>query len=125
MVDVSAELPNTSRDEVKETLKNADAVVAKWVDTWLDNGQIAIELDGNSGRLRSAGIDQSIAAQEAAYRRDHHYRRCYSALTVGEYSKNFRMVAAMWMTAHGQSHSTALVIKMSLLRAQNDTSSLP
>jgi hypothetical protein len=49
MVDVSAAFPNTSRDEVKETLKNIDPGVAKWVDTWLDNRQIAIELDGNSG----------------------------------------------------------------------------
>jgi ribonuclease HI len=62
------------------------------------------------------------AAQEAAYRRDHHYRRCYSASPVGEYSKNFWMVAAMWMTAHGQSHSIALVIKMSLLRKFRDCS---
>jgi hypothetical protein len=29
MVDVSAAFPNTSRDEVKETLKNADPEVAK------------------------------------------------------------------------------------------------
>jgi hypothetical protein len=55
MVDVSAAFPNTSRDKVKETLKNADPGVVKWVDTWLDNTQIARELDGNSGPLRSAG----------------------------------------------------------------------
>jgi hypothetical protein len=55
MVDVSAAFPNTSRDEVRETLRNADPGVAKWVDTWLDNRQIAMELDGNSGPLRSAG----------------------------------------------------------------------
>jgi hypothetical protein len=55
MVDLSAAFPNTSRDEVKETLKNADPGVAKWVDTWLDNRQIAMELDGNSGPLRSVG----------------------------------------------------------------------
>jgi hypothetical protein len=55
MVNVSAAFPNTSRDEVKETLDNADPGVAKWVDTWLDNRQIAMELDGNSGPLRSAG----------------------------------------------------------------------
>jgi hypothetical protein len=107
MVDVSAAFPNTSRDEVRETLRNADPGVAKWVDRWLDNRQIAMELDANSGLLRSAG---------SGHRRDHHYRRCYSASPVGEYSKNFRMVAAMWMTAHGQSHSIALVIKMILLR---------
>jgi hypothetical protein len=43
---------------------------------------------------------------------------------MGEYSKNFRMVAAtsMWMTAHGQSHSTALMINMSLLRKFRDCS---
>jgi hypothetical protein len=55
MVDVSAAFPNTSRDEVRETLRNADPGVAKWVDTWLDNRQIAMELDGKSGPLRSAG----------------------------------------------------------------------
>jgi hypothetical protein len=37
MVDVSAAFPNTSRDKVRETLRNADPGVAKWVDTWLDN----------------------------------------------------------------------------------------
>jgi hypothetical protein len=55
MVDVSAAFPNTSRDEVRKTLRNADPGVAKWVDTWLDNRQITMELDGNSGPLRSAG----------------------------------------------------------------------
>jgi hypothetical protein len=55
MVDVSAAFPNTSRDEVKETLTIADPGVAKWVDRWLDNHQIARELDGTSGPLCSAG----------------------------------------------------------------------
>jgi hypothetical protein len=60
------------------------------------------------------------AAQEAAYCRNHHYRRCYSASPVGESSKNFRMVAGIWMTTHSQSHSIAVVIKMSLLRKVRD-----
>jgi hypothetical protein len=55
MVDVSAALPNTARDEVKETLKNEDPGVAKWIDKWVENCQIAMELGGNSGPLRSAG----------------------------------------------------------------------
>jgi hypothetical protein len=37
MVDVSAAFPNTSRDEIKETVKNADPGVGKWVNTWLDS----------------------------------------------------------------------------------------
>jgi hypothetical protein len=49
MVDISAAFPNTLRDEVRETLRNADPGVSKWVDTWRDNCQIAMELDGNSG----------------------------------------------------------------------------
>jgi hypothetical protein len=57
-VDVSARFQNTSRDDVKETLKNADPQVVKWVDTWLDNRQIAMEFDGNSGPVRSAGSGQ-------------------------------------------------------------------
>jgi hypothetical protein len=62
------------------------------------------------------------AVQEAAYRRDHHYRRCDSAVRVGESSKIFRMVAAKWMIAHGQSHSTALAITVSLVRKFRDCS---
>jgi hypothetical protein len=55
MVHVSAAFPNTSRDGVKERLNNADPGVTKWVDTWLDKGQIGMEVDENSGPLRSAG----------------------------------------------------------------------
>jgi hypothetical protein len=40
MVDVSAAFPNTSRNEVRETLKNADPGIARWVDRWLDNRRI-------------------------------------------------------------------------------------
>jgi hypothetical protein len=60
--------------------------------------------------------------QAAAYHEDHDYGRCYLASGVGEYSKNFRMVAAMWMTAHRQSYLIALVIKMSLFRKLRDCS---
>jgi hypothetical protein len=31
MVDISAALPNTSKEEVGETLKNADPDIAQWV----------------------------------------------------------------------------------------------
>jgi hypothetical protein len=55
MVDVSAAFPNTSRNEVRETLKNADPGIARWVDKWLDNRRIAMELDGNRGSIRNAG----------------------------------------------------------------------
>jgi hypothetical protein len=60
MVDVSAAFPNTSRDEVKQTLKEGDPRVAKWVDTWPDNRQIDMERDRNCGPLRSArsGVPQ-------------------------------------------------------------------
>jgi hypothetical protein len=37
MVDISAAFPNSSKDEVRQALRNADPGVAKWVDTWLDN----------------------------------------------------------------------------------------
>jgi hypothetical protein len=53
-VDISAVFPNISWDKVRETLRNPDLGVAKWVDIWLDNRQIAMVLDGNSGPLRSA-----------------------------------------------------------------------
>jgi hypothetical protein len=49
MVDVSAAFPHTSRDEVREILRNVEPGVPKWVDTWLDNRQIAMEVEGNSG----------------------------------------------------------------------------
>jgi hypothetical protein len=55
MVDVLAAFPNTSRDKVRETLRKAGLGGMKWVDTLLDNGQIGIELNGNSGPIRSAG----------------------------------------------------------------------
>jgi hypothetical protein len=55
MVDISAAFPNTSKDEVKETLKDADPAIAQWVDTWLANRQISMELDGNRGSPRDAG----------------------------------------------------------------------
>jgi hypothetical protein len=37
MVDGSAAFPNTSRNELRETLKNADPGIAGWVDKWLHN----------------------------------------------------------------------------------------
>jgi hypothetical protein len=52
---ISAAFPNTSRNEVRETLKNADPGIARWVDRWLDNRRIAMELDGNRGSIRNAG----------------------------------------------------------------------
>jgi hypothetical protein len=55
MGDVSPAFPNTSREEVRETMRNADPGVAKWVDIWVDNRQIAMELDRYSGFLHSQG----------------------------------------------------------------------
>jgi hypothetical protein len=55
MVDVVAAFPNTSRDEVRQTLRNADPGISQWVDQWLDNRQIAMELDGNLCGARDAG----------------------------------------------------------------------
>jgi hypothetical protein len=55
MVDISAAFPNTSKNEVKETLKNGDPAIAQCVDTWLANRQITMELDGNQGSPRDAG----------------------------------------------------------------------
>jgi hypothetical protein len=40
MVVVSGAFQNTSRNEVRETLKNADPGIARWVDRWLDNRRI-------------------------------------------------------------------------------------
>jgi hypothetical protein len=34
MVDVSAAFPNTSDHEVRKTLADADAKVARWIDGW-------------------------------------------------------------------------------------------
>jgi hypothetical protein len=44
----------TSIDKVREILRNAGLAGVKWVDTWLENRQIAIELDGNSGSVRTS-----------------------------------------------------------------------
>jgi hypothetical protein len=55
MVDVSAAFPNTSRTEVQKTLKHTDQKIARWVNQWLDNREISMELDGNQGALRDAG----------------------------------------------------------------------
>jgi hypothetical protein len=54
MVDVAAAFPNTSRDEVRQTLQNADPGISQWVEQWLNNRQIAMELDGNLCRARDA-----------------------------------------------------------------------
>jgi hypothetical protein len=32
MVDISAAFPNTSKEEARETLRNADPDIAQWVD---------------------------------------------------------------------------------------------
>jgi hypothetical protein len=55
MVDVSTALPNISQNEVRETLKNAVPGIARWLDNWLDNRRIPMELDGNRGSIRNAG----------------------------------------------------------------------
>jgi hypothetical protein len=55
MVHVSAAFPKTSKNEVKETLKDANPTIVQWVDTWLANRQITMELDGNRGSPRDAG----------------------------------------------------------------------
>jgi hypothetical protein len=55
MVDVSAAFPKTSRAEIRKTLYEADPAIARWVDNWLQNRQIAMELDGNHGPPRDAG----------------------------------------------------------------------
>jgi hypothetical protein len=107
MVDVSAAFPNTSRDEVKETLKYADPGVAKWVDTWLDNRQIAMELDGYSGPLRSAGSGLSKRSPLSPV---------LFGLMCGRILKELPDGRSHVDDCDGQSHSTALVRKMSLLR---------
>jgi hypothetical protein len=55
MVDVAAAFPNTSRSEIQHTLRNADPNIAHWVDQWLENLNISMELDGHQGRIRDAG----------------------------------------------------------------------
>jgi hypothetical protein len=47
MLEISAAFTNTSRNEVREILKNADLGIARWVNQWLDNCMIAMELDRN------------------------------------------------------------------------------
>jgi hypothetical protein len=55
MVDVAAAFPNTSRSEIRHTLRNADPDIAHWVDQWLADRNITMELDGHQGRIRDAG----------------------------------------------------------------------
>jgi hypothetical protein len=68
MVDVAAAFPNTSRSEIHHTLRNADPNIAHWVDQWLEDRNISMELDGHQGRIRDA---------EAASLKAHHYHLCY------------------------------------------------
>jgi hypothetical protein len=58
----SAAFPNTSRNEVRDTLKNADLGIAQWVDEWLDNRRIAMELDGHRGSIQNSrsGLPQGL-----------------------------------------------------------------
>jgi hypothetical protein len=49
MVDVSAAIPNTSRSEIRQTLRDADPNIARWIDQWLEDRNISIELDGHQG----------------------------------------------------------------------------
>jgi hypothetical protein len=97
MLDVSAIFPKTSRDEVKQTRNEADPGVAKWVDSGLGNRLMAMELDGNCGPFRSAGsgLSQGSPLSPVLF-----------GLRAVEFSKNFTMVVAMWMTVRGQFHST-------------------
>jgi hypothetical protein len=55
IVDVSAAFLNTSTDDVTENLKNHELGIVIWVNTWLDNYLIVVELDRNSGPLHSFG----------------------------------------------------------------------
>jgi hypothetical protein len=55
MVDVAAAFPNTSRSEIQHTLRNADPNIAHWVDQWLEDRNISMELDGHQRRIRDAG----------------------------------------------------------------------
>ena len=55
MMDVAAAFPNTSYDEIANTLQHAHPTVRNWVSNWLQDRSIQIELDGNRSDLRSAG----------------------------------------------------------------------
>jgi hypothetical protein len=55
MVDVTAAFPNTSKNEVRETLGDADPSIARRVDKWLEDRKIQMELDGSQGAVRDAG----------------------------------------------------------------------
>jgi hypothetical protein len=47
MMDISVAFLNTSKNEVKQILKDADPEIAPRVDTQLANWQIIMDLDGN------------------------------------------------------------------------------
>jgi hypothetical protein len=49
MVDVSAAFPNTSRFEIRQTLRDTDLNIARCIDQWLEDRNISIELDGHRG----------------------------------------------------------------------------
>lgn len=55
MVDVSAAFPNTSRSEIRQTLRDAGPDIARWIDQWLEDRNISMELDGHQGSERDAG----------------------------------------------------------------------
>jgi hypothetical protein len=55
MVDVSAAFPNTSCSEIRQTLRDANPKIARWIDHWLEDRNISMELDGHQGSERDAG----------------------------------------------------------------------
>jgi hypothetical protein len=55
IVDVSAAFPNTARSEIRQTLRDADPIIARWIDQWLEDHNISMELDGHQGSERDAG----------------------------------------------------------------------
>jgi hypothetical protein len=58
LVDVSAPFSNTSRYDVTEILKNNEPGIDIWVNTWLVDYLIVVELDRNCDPLRSLGSSQ-------------------------------------------------------------------
>jgi hypothetical protein len=55
MVDVSVAFPNTSGIEIRQTLRDADPNIARWIDQSLEDRNISMELDGHQGSERDAG----------------------------------------------------------------------
>jgi hypothetical protein len=55
IVDIAVAFHNTSNSGIQHTLRNAGPNIEFWVDQWVENWNILMELDGHQGWIRDTG----------------------------------------------------------------------